>query len=135
MKGLTFGRYYDIPDEFALRQAQIAVVEEKEAQRDRTYEEFLEMFKDHIEGKCDANERTGNRPDTAQAAEAGAEKAVERNTESVEGSRKYQSIASQGRASAASDSKHSSVRQTGTGKQSEAKYDLPKSCKLSLPAK
>ena len=118
MKGLKFGRYYDIPDEFALRQAQIAVVEEKEAQRDRTYDEFLEMFKDHIEGKCDAQERVGNRPGTAEAADAGPEKAAERNTESVEGSRKYQSIASHGRASAASDSKHSSVRQTATGNQS-----------------
>lgn len=88
----------------------MAIVEEKEAQRDRTYEEFLDMFRDHIEGKCDANERVGNRPGTAEAAEAGAEKAPERNTESVEGSRKYQSIASQGRASAASESKHSSTR-------------------------
>ena len=113
----------------------MAVVEEKEAQRDRTFEEFLEMFKDHIEGKCDANERVGNRPGTADAREAGAERAVEaeRNDGSVEGSRKYQSIGSQGRASAASGSKHSS--QPRTGKQSEVKYDIPTSCKLAVPAR
>ena len=135
MKGLKFGRYYDIPDEFALRQAQMAVVEEKEAQRDRTFEEFLDLFKDHIEGKCDANERVGNRPGTAEAKEAGAERAVEaeRHDGSVEGSRKYQSIGSQGRASAASESKQSS--QPRTGKRSESKYDMPKSCKLAMPAK
>ena len=66
-KGLNFARYHDIPDEIELREAQLAVVEEKELKRDRTYDEFLDMFKDHIEGKVDANERVGNRPSTAEA--------------------------------------------------------------------
>ena len=132
MRGLKFGRYFDIPDEMALRQEKMAAVEEKEAQRDRTFEEFLEMFKDHIEGKCDPSARVGDRPGTAEGKEEkGADR--ERNNESVEGSRKYQSIGSQGRGSAASESKQSSQRQTGKG--SEAKYDLPKTCKLTLPAK
>lgn len=39
--------------------------EEQEAARDRTYTEFVEMFKDHIEGKVDPRDRVGNRPETA----------------------------------------------------------------------
>jgi len=66
-KGLSFGRYYDIPDELELRSEHVAAIEEQEAQRDRTFEEFLEMFKEHIEGKKDPNDRVGNRPDTAEA--------------------------------------------------------------------
>lgn len=69
MKKLDFARYHDIPDEVLIRANSIAIVEEKEAARDRTFDEFLEMFKDHIEGKVDSNERTGNRPSTAEAAE------------------------------------------------------------------
>jgi len=111
-KGLSFGRCYDIPDEMELRANHLAAIEEVENTRDRTFEEFLEMFKDHIEGKKDPNDRVANRPDTAEAREAAKEKAEEREraNESVEGSRKYQSIGSQGRASAASESKYSSQR-------------------------
>ena len=137
-KGLSFGRCYDIPDEMELRANHLAAIEEVENTRDRTFEEFLEMFKDHIEGKKDPNDRVANRPDTAEAREAAKEKAEEREraNESVEGSRKYQSIGSQGRASAASESKYSSQRQT-TGKAhsvSDMKHDLPKGCKLKLSA-
>lgn len=66
-KGMQFARYHDIYDEIELRQAQMVIVEEKELNRDRTFEEFLDMFQDHIEGKMDANERVGNRPTTAEA--------------------------------------------------------------------
>ena len=106
-------------------------MEEKEAARDRTYEEFLEMFKDHIEGNRSAEERVGNRPGTAEAREEREEAAAkERTTESVEGSRKYQSIGSQGQASA-SESKRSSKR----GDKTDPKYDIPKTCYLRMPAK
>ena len=43
--------------------------EEIEATRDKTFDEFMEMFEDHIEGKVDANLRTQGRPDTATARE------------------------------------------------------------------
>lgn len=98
MKGLDFARYHDIPDELIIRDKRIAVVEEKELKRDRTYEEFLEMFKDHIEGKVDANERVGNRPSTAEAQDARESKGVGLN-ESLDGSRNYQVAGSQGRTS------------------------------------
>lgn len=133
-KGLKFGRYYDIPDEIELREAQMALVEEKEMKRDRTFEEFLDMFKDHIEGKVDANERVGNRPSTAEAQEAAAADRTNIQNESINESRKYQTYGSQGRASAASESKHSSQRLTGS-KMSDATRDIPKNCKLSMPEK
>lgn len=83
MKGLHFGRFYDIPDEHELRSAHISKAEEKEAKRDRTFEEFLDMFKDHIEGKIDPETRIGNRPDTAEKAERGGG-----HNESLDGSRR-----------------------------------------------
>ena len=58
-----------MPDEIMLRQRQMAKNEEIEATRDKTFDEFMEMFEDHIEGKVDANLRTQGRPDTATARE------------------------------------------------------------------
>ena len=43
-KGMQFARYHDIHDEIELREAQMVIVEEKELNRDRTFEEFLDMF-------------------------------------------------------------------------------------------
>jgi hypothetical protein len=37
--------------------------EEKEAKRDQTWDEFLSMFTEHIEGKIDPLIRTGGRKD------------------------------------------------------------------------
>jgi len=65
------------------------------------------MFQNHIEGKVDPNDRVGNRPGTAEGGEPGGDRAGGHN-ESADGSRKHQTIASHGRASAASESKHSS---------------------------
>ena len=41
--------------------------EKAEAERDRTFEEFKEMYTDHIEGKIPAETRTKDRPVTAAA--------------------------------------------------------------------
>ena len=133
IKGVKFARYDDIPDEFAIRSVEVEKIEKKESARDRTYEEFLSMFADHIEGKVDPNERVGNRPDSAERKDHGADRAA--HNDSIDGSRKNQTIASHGRNSAGADSKHSSQRMTGTGKGQDSKHDLPKDCKLTLPAK
>jgi bifunctional DNA-binding transcriptional regulator/antitoxin component of YhaV-PrlF toxin-antitoxin module len=42
---------------------------EEEAKRLKTYNEFLELYLDHIEGRVDPSTRVGNRPETANEAE------------------------------------------------------------------
>ena len=69
ISGINYGRLYDVPDEIMLRQRQMAKNEEIEATRDKTFDEFMEMFGEHIEGKVDPNTRVGGRPDTATARE------------------------------------------------------------------
>ena len=39
--------------------------EEAESKRDMTYDEFLQKYLDHIEGRVDADQRQANRPITA----------------------------------------------------------------------
>lgn len=63
--GINYGRLYDVPDEILIRAKQMAKNEEIEASRDKTFDEFMEMFEDHIEGLVDPNQRVGGRPDTA----------------------------------------------------------------------
>ena len=43
-KGLEYGRFYDVPDETTIRQEQMEKTEAYELSRDRTFEEFMEMF-------------------------------------------------------------------------------------------
>jgi hypothetical protein len=38
-----------------------------------TYDEFMDKYLDHIEGRVDANERNANRPITAEGAESKGE--------------------------------------------------------------
>ena len=61
---LTYGRLYDVPDEVAIRQKEVQKNEEAEADRDKTFEEFMAMFQDHIENKVDPVTRVGGRPET-----------------------------------------------------------------------
>ena len=58
-------RYKLVIDEIEERLKAQRIFEEEEAKRDMTYEEFLGKYIDHIEGKVDADARTGNRPLTA----------------------------------------------------------------------
>ena len=37
--------------------------QEEEEKRDMTWEEFLQQYESHIEGKVDPTTRTGNRPE------------------------------------------------------------------------
>ena len=37
--------------------------QEEEEKRDMTWEEFMQQYEQHIEGKVDASLRTANRPD------------------------------------------------------------------------
>eukprot|EP00347_Sterkiella_histriomuscorum_P001454 403371978 len=58
-------RYKLVIDEIEERLKAQKIFEEEEAKRDMTYEEFLGKYIDHIEGKVDADARSGNRPLTA----------------------------------------------------------------------
>ena len=64
---LNYGRTYDIIDEELVRNREMQKEAEEEAKRDQTWEEFLKMYQDHIEGKIDPDTRTANRPETAMA--------------------------------------------------------------------
>lgn len=64
---LNYGRTYDIIDEELVRNREIQKEAEEEAKRDQTWEDFLKMYQDHIEGKIDPDTRTANRPETAMA--------------------------------------------------------------------
>jgi hypothetical protein len=41
---LTYARFYDVPDEVQIQEQETMKIQEAEAQRDKTFEEFLEMF-------------------------------------------------------------------------------------------
>jgi len=64
---LNYGRTYDIIDEELVRNREMQKEAEEEAKRDQTWEDFLKMYQDHIEGKIDPDTRTANRPETAMA--------------------------------------------------------------------
>lgn len=104
---------------------------EADAARDRTFEEFKEMYLDHIEGKVNADTRVGNRPDSADAEPAvskggktGGSKEEDDDGEArkTTKSKKDESINSDAK-------RGSAASQTGAG-ENKAKYDLPNSCKL-----
>lgn len=56
-----------VPDERLQRHLELKKEAEADAARDRTFEEFKEMYLDHIDGKIDAATRVANRPDSADA--------------------------------------------------------------------
>lgn len=58
-------RTKDIPDEMLMRQIELKQIAVEEAKRDKTFEEFSDTFKDHLEGNVDPSTRTGGRPATA----------------------------------------------------------------------
>ena len=140
-KGLSYGRLYDVPDEVVLRKREMARNEEIEAKRDKTFEEFMAMFEDHIEGKVDPAPRTANRPPTPEAGDRERGRRSEHGRSAREKSE--HSGREDGRQSAAPSGRnitslHSDGGRSGassrmmTGK-SESKNDIPKSCKLAYP--
>lgn len=54
----------NIPDEMLLRQIELKEAAMTESKRDRTFDEFFEMYGDHIQGKIDPSLRVGARPET-----------------------------------------------------------------------
>jgi len=64
-------RYKNVVDEVEEKLKLQKIEEEKEAKRDMTFNEFLDKYLDHIEGKIDADARLGNRPMTADENQDG----------------------------------------------------------------
>jgi hypothetical protein len=89
--GLDYGRIYDIPDEDLIREREIEKVQEEEAKRDMTWEEFLQQYETHIQGKVDPTTRTANRPGDDGAADDVAHRMDQDDAKS-----KFTSIDSQG---------------------------------------
>ena len=71
---LNLNRTKDVPDEMLMRQLELKQVAVEEAARDRTFEEFQDSFKAHLEGTADPNERTGGRPATAYDDQGASQK-------------------------------------------------------------
>lgn len=61
---------YSVTDEKLDRHLELKKESEDDAARDRTYEEFKEMYYEHIIGNIAPELRTKNRPDTADGGEA-----------------------------------------------------------------
>lgn len=59
-------RTLNIIDEIEERMKQQKIIEDLEANRDMSYEEFLEKYLDHIEGRVDPEEVANQRPITAE---------------------------------------------------------------------
>ena len=62
---LQINKTLDIPDDVLQRNIILEKNAVAEAKRDRTFEEFSQMYEDHILGKIDPQERVGDRPVTA----------------------------------------------------------------------
>jgi len=67
---LNINKTLTIPDERLQRHLAMKAEAEADAARDRTFEEFKEMYLDHIEGKVSADARVKDRPDSADAEPA-----------------------------------------------------------------
>lgn len=140
---LTYGRLYDVPDEAAIRMKEVQKNEEAEANRDKTFEEFMAMFQDHIENKVDPSTRVGGRPDTptgegpepvkkatipATDARSNAS-ALDKSQHQVS---RYESIKSDGGRSGTSSRMVTAKSEAQSNKE---KYELPKTCKLPFDRK
>lgn len=66
---LTYGRFYDIPDEEALNKRKVEKEKVEEEARDKTFDEFMAMFENHLNGTAKPEDRTKNRPNTANDEE------------------------------------------------------------------
>jgi hypothetical protein len=60
-----------VPDERLMKHLAAKEEAEAEAARDRTFEEFKDMYLDHIEGNVNPENRIMNRPDSADGDGAG----------------------------------------------------------------
>ena len=63
-------RTLNIIDEIEERIKQQTQIDQVESQRDKTYEEFLGTYLDHIEGRVEHDERHAHRPVTAEGADS-----------------------------------------------------------------
>jgi hypothetical protein len=106
---------------------------EADAARDRTFEEFKEMYLDHIEGKVSAEARVKDRPDSADAEPAvsrggartgGSKEEDDEARKTTKSKKDYESINS--------DAKRGSAASTTGAAENKAKYDLPNTCKLQM---
>jgi len=61
---LNMNKTMSVPDERLIKHLELKAEAEADAARDRTFEEFKEMYLDHIEGNVDPNIRLMNRPGT-----------------------------------------------------------------------
>ena len=62
---ININKTINIPDDVQLRKLAMEAEAEKEAKRDRTFDEFFEMYGEHLAGKVDPQTRVGGRPETA----------------------------------------------------------------------
>ena len=60
--GLHMNKTMSVPDERLIKHLELKAEAEADAARDRTFEEFKDMYLDHIEGNVDPNLRLMNRP-------------------------------------------------------------------------
>ena len=68
---LNCNRTMNVADEVLARNDEMAKNDKAEAERDRTFDEFKELYEAHIEGKIPAETRTKDRPVTAAEGEDG----------------------------------------------------------------
>jgi hypothetical protein len=59
----TANRTFNVPDLALEKKEADDIFQEHEEKRDQTWDEFLTMFTEHIEGKVDPNTRTAGRKD------------------------------------------------------------------------
>ena len=111
---------------------------EADAARDRTFEEFKEMYLDHIEGKISADARVKDRPDSAdgeppeKASRGGGKTGGSNANDDDDGEARKTTKSKKDYESIASDAKRGSAASTQGGVENKAKYDLPNTCKLQM---
>jgi hypothetical protein len=106
----------------------------EEEARDKTFDEFMAMFENHLNGTAKPEERTKNRPNTANEHEEGKDakpdkkKADDDDKKSVNS--KFGSVKSGAAKSGKSSIKTASQKETV--EEEPPKYVLPDNCKLKL---
>jgi hypothetical protein len=112
-----------VPDLQQQQEIEMQKHAEEEEKRDMTWEEFLQQYEQHIEGKVDPTIRTANR--------AGDEDEVAQKVDpSVDESKsKFTSVESGQKSKQASREAANKGRSVS---ELSAKYDIPNECKLEL---
>ena len=102
---------------------------EEEEKRDMTWEEFMQQYEQHIEGKVDASLRTANRPDDNAQPDEVAVKVGDASQDDAKS--KFTSIESAGARSRGTNKDLNASSKGGTAGASD-KYDIPNNCKLDF---